>query len=229
MKAKAAKIAEDRRKREDAKRAEAQRLVDVYRGSEPHKHTEAQKLVDIMVLRGVSDHVDLEDSSPSAFIVYRRQWQAAIFDRLFKGDYDHAVTAYDIAKGWKERWTKPELRYVKAEHSRWIAKEVAEDFRSPYEEIAACLERLKRAGVVQRTARVGAYYMEYRFKEGIKAVIAREELPGKRRGQLAAAVKAIADLMQPYDGRLEGFDSWLKKAGERVWQDGSHTVVQRRC
>lgn len=53
--------------------------------------------------------------------------------------------------------------------------------------------------------------MEYRFKEGIKAVIAKEELPGKRRGQLAAAIKAIADLMQPYDGRLEGFDSWLKK------------------
>lgn len=211
VKAKAAEIAEDRRKREEARRAEAQRLVDVYRGGGPRKHTKAQKLVDIMVRRGLSAHVDLEDNRPSAFIVYRRQWQAAIFDRLFKGGYDHAVTAYDIAEGWKERWTKPELRYVKAEHSRWIAQEIAEDFKSPYEEIAAYLERLKTAEVVQKTARGGAYYMEHRFKEGIKAVIAKEELPGKRKAQLAAAVKAIADLMQPYDGRLEEFDSWLKK------------------
>lgn len=210
VKAMAAEIAEDRRRHEAAKRAEAQRLVDIYREGDPGNHKQAQKLVDEMVRRGLSAHIDIDDEHPSAFIVYRRQWQAAIFDRLYQADNNQPTSAFDIVKAWSERWAKPGLRNVKSEHARWIAREVADDFKSPYEEIAAYLARLQTAGVVYKTSRGNAYYMHYRFKEDLRAVIEKEGLPAKRKSQLLGAVKAIADLMQPYDGRLEGFDKWLK-------------------
>ncbi|WP_080826196.1 MULTISPECIES: hypothetical protein [Agrobacterium] len=210
VKAKAAEIAEDRRRHDAAKRAEAQRLVDIYREGDPGNHKQAQKLVDEMVRRSLSAHIDTDDDRPSAFIVYRRQWQAAIFDRLYQNDHNEPLTAFDIARSWSERWTKPGLRKVKSEHARWIASEVAADFKSPYEEIAAYLARLQAAGVVYKTSRGNAYYMHYRFKEDLRTAIEREGLPAKRRGQLREAVEAIAKLMQPYDGRLEDFDKWLK-------------------
>ena len=210
VKAKAAEIAEDRQKHEAARRAEAQRLVDIYREGDPRNHKQAQKLVDAMVHRSLSAHVDTDDDRPSAFIVYRRQWQAAIFDRLYQNDHNEPLTAFDIARSWSERWAKPGLRNVKSEHARWIAREVANDFKSPYEEIAEYLARLQAAGVVYKTSRGNAYYMHYRFKEDLRAVIEKEGLPAKRKSQLLGAVKAIADLLQPYDGRLEDFDKWLK-------------------
>lgn len=211
VKAMAAEIAKDRQRQEDARRADAQRLVEIYREGDPGNHKQAQSLVDAMVRRGLSAHIDIEDDRPSAFIVYRRQWQAAIFDRLFQNDYNQPITPYEIAEAWSERWTKPGLRYVKSDYARWIAKEVAADFKSPYEEIAAYLARLQAAEVVYKAPRGGAYYMHHRFKEDLKAVIVKEGLPAKRRSQLLAAVQAIANLMQPYDGRLEEFDNWLKK------------------
>ncbi|WP_161784800.1 DUF2384 domain-containing protein [Rhizobium sp. YS-1r] len=211
VKAMAAKIAEDRQRQQNADRADAQRLVDIYREGDPRNHKQAQSLVDAMVRRGLSVHVDIDDDRPSAFIVYRRQWQAAIFDKLFQNDYNQPITAYDIAEAWSERWAKPGLRYVKSDYARWIAKEVAEDFKSPYEEIASYLARLQAAEVVYKASRGGAYYMHHRFKEDLKALIVKEGLPAKRRSQLLAALQAIADLMQPYDGRLEEFDGWLKK------------------
>lgn len=210
VKAMAAKIAADRQKHEDTKRAEAQRLVDIYREGDPGNHKQAQKLVDAMVRRGLSAHIDIEDDRPSAFIVYRRQWQAAIFDRLYQADNNQPTSAFDIAKSWSDRWAKPGLRNVKSEHSRWIAREMADDFKSPYEEIAAYLTRLQAAEVVYKTSRGNAYYMHYRFKEDLRAAIEKEGLPTKRRGQILEAVKAIADLMQPNDGKLEDFDKWFK-------------------
>lgn len=210
VKAMAAKIEEDRQRYEAAKRAEAQGLVDIYREGTPGNHKQAQILVDAMVRRGLSAHIDIDDERPSAFIVYRRQWQAAIYDRLYQADNNQPLTAFDIARSWSERWAKPGLRNVKSEHARWIAREVADDFKSPYEEIAAYLARLQTAGVVYKTSRGNAYYMHYRFKEDLRAVIEKEGLPAKRKSQLLGAVNAIADLMQPYDGRLEEVDKWLK-------------------
>lgn len=61
VKAMAAKIAADRQRHEDTKRAEAQRLVDIYREGDPGNHKQAQKLVDAMVRRGVSAHIDTDD------------------------------------------------------------------------------------------------------------------------------------------------------------------------
>jgi hypothetical protein len=142
--------------------------------------------------------------------VYRRQWQAAIFDRLYQADTSQATSAFDIVKAWSERWAKPGLRNVKSEHARWIASEVSADFKSPYEEINAYLARLQAAGVVYKTSRGNAYHMHHRFKEDLRTLIEREGLPAKRKSQLLGALKAIADLMQPYDGRLEDFDKWLK-------------------
>jgi len=211
VKAMAAKFAEDRRKQDETKRADAQRLVDIYRGGVPDNHKQAQGLVEKMVRRGLLAHIDNEDDRPSAFIVYRRQWQAAIFDKLVHSDYNAPISAFDVAEAWSERWAKPGLRYVKSDHARWIAKEVAEDFKSPYEEIAAYLERLRSVEIVYKASRGGAYYMHDRFKAELQAIIEKEELPAKRRGQLFGAVKTIADLMEPYDGKLEHFDSWLKK------------------
>ncbi|MGN7713453.1 hypothetical protein [Agrobacterium radiobacter] len=210
VKAMAARIAQNRQRHQASKRAEAQRLVDIYREGDPRNHKQAQKLVDEMVRRSLSAHIDTDDDRPSAFIVYRRQWQAAIFDRLYQNDHNEPLTAFDIARSWSERWTKPELRKVKSEHARWIASEVAADFKSPYEEIAAYLVRLQAAGVVYKTSRGNAYYMHYRFKEDLRVVIEKEGLPAKRKSQLREAVEAIAELMQPYDGRLEDFDKWLK-------------------
>ncbi len=210
VKAKVAEIAEDRQRQEAVKRAEAQRLLDIYREGDPRNHKQAQKLVDMMVRRGLSAHLDIDDDRPSAFIVYRRQWQAAIFDRLYQADYNQPTSAFDIVKAWSEQWAKPGLRNVKSEHARWIASELSEDFKSPYEEITAYLARLQAAGVVYKTSRGNAYQMHHRFKEDLKAVIEKEGLPVKRKSQLLGAIKAIADLMQPYDGRLEDFDKWLK-------------------
>ncbi|OAE49176.1 hypothetical protein [Agrobacterium tumefaciens] len=215
VKAMEAKIAADRQRHEDNKRAEAQRLVDIYREGDPGNHKQAQKLVDAMVRRGLSAHIDIDDNRPSAFIVYRRQWQAAIFDRLYQADNNQPTSAFDIAKSWSDRWAKPGLRNVKSEHSRWIAREMADDFKSPYEEIAAYLARLQAAEVVYKTSRGNAYYMHYRFKEDLRAAIEKESLPAKRKSQILEAVKAIADLMQPSDGRIEHFDEWLKGCAVR--------------
>ncbi len=100
---------------------------------------------------------------------------------------------------------------MKSDYARWIVKEIADDFRSPYEEIAYYLARLQAVGVVYRTSRGNAYHMQYRFKEDLRAAIEKEGLPARRKRQLLEAFKAVVGLMQPNDGKLEDFDEWLKK------------------
>jgi hypothetical protein len=220
VKAMAAKIAEARQRQEDAKTAEAQHLVEIYREGDPRNHRQAQSLVDTMVRRGLSTYIDIEDDRPSAFIVYRRQWQAAIFDKLFQNDYDQPISAYDIAEAWSGRWTKPGLRYVKSDHSRWIADEIADDFKSPYEEVAAFLARLKAAEVVYKASRGGAYYMHHRFKSELEAVIEKEALPARRRGQLLTAFQSVGAVMHPHDGSL-GSSTNGSKGGRQNTVSGS--------
>lgn len=222
----AATVAEDRQRQEEAKRAHAQGLVAIYREGVPKNHKQAQSLVDLMVSRGLSAHIDIGDDRPSAFVVYRRQWQAAIFDRLYQNDHNQPIRAFDIAEAWSERWAKPGLRKVKSDYARWIVKEIADDFRSPYEEIASYLARLQAVGVVYRTSRGNAYHMHYRFKEDLRAAIEKEGLPARRKGQLLEAFKAVEGLMQPNDGKLEDFDKWLKK---RATSSAMRGVTRTPC
>lgn len=92
--------------------------------------------MDDLVQLGLSEYLDLDDNRPSAFFVYRRQWQAAIFDRLSKTKSALGAMAF-IESFSKGDWPKSGIAYTKSDDSRWIAANVDEDFKSPYEEVYA--------------------------------------------------------------------------------------------
>jgi len=213
VKAIAARIAEDRKWQEDEKIAAAEGLVAVYRDPLIRNHKKAQLLAEDLVQLGLSDFLDLEDDRPSAFIIYRRQWQAVILDRLYKAKSE-LLTPMDFLETFANgKWPKPEIAYTKSEHSKWIAANVAEEFKSPYEEVHAYLVRLRRDGAVREISgkRFG---MEHDLRQRITASMDRRELPGHRTRELKVAFRNIAALMAPEDGRLPNFDLWLKGRAE---------------
>ncbi|WP_457578839.1 hypothetical protein [Ensifer adhaerens] len=150
-------------------------MVAIYRDPDIWNHKKAQKLVDDLVQLGLSEFLDLDDDRPSAFIVYRRQWQAAIFDRLSKAKFALGAMAF-IESFSKGGWPKPGIAYTKSEHSRWIAANVDEDFRSPYEEVFAYLRRLRRAGAVYEVP-VKQFVLGHDIQVRIDAAIQKRSFP----------------------------------------------------
>lgn len=212
VKAMAAKIAEERQQQEDAKIAEAKRLVAIYRDPDIWNHKKAQKLVDDLVQLGLSEFLDLDDDRPSAFIVYRRQWQAAIFDRFSKAKFALGAMAF-VESFSKGGWPKPGIAYTKSEHSRWIAANVDEDFKSPYEEVFAYLRRLRRAGAVYEVP-VKQFVLGHDIQVRIDTAIQKRARPERQRKELRIAFDGVGSLMLPEDGRLPDYDVWLNSRAE---------------
>jgi hypothetical protein len=214
VKAMAAKITEERQRQEDAKIAEAKRLVAVYRDPEIWNHKKAQKLVDDLVQLGLSEYLDLDDNRPSAFVVYRRQWQAAILDRLSKTK--SGLTAMDVIESFsKGGWPKKDIAYTTSEHSRWIAANVDEDFKSPYEEVFAYLRRLRGAGGVHEIP-VKRFLLGHNAQVQIDTAIQKRTRPERQRKELRIAFDGVGSLMLPEDGRLPDYDIWLKGRAEYI-------------
>ncbi len=136
VKAKAAEIAEKEKRRQEDRLAEARSLVEIYRDPAIKNHKTAQEVVETLNLLGLSEFLDLTDVRPSAFIVYRRQWQAVILQRLFKSEPTPELAAIDaVRKFTQSKWSKEAIAYMKSDQSKWIAANVAEEFKSPYEEV----------------------------------------------------------------------------------------------
>ncbi|XOK13271.1 hypothetical protein ACI6PO_15660 [Agrobacterium tumefaciens] len=209
VKAMAAKFAEDRQRQDEAKRVEAQRLVDVYRDPSIRNHIQAQKLTEDLVQLGLAPYMDLEDERPSAFVIYRRQWQAVVLDRLYNTQ-SAFLTPIDILKSFtKGEWAKSEITYITSEHSRWIAANIAEDFKSPYEEISDYLSRLGAEGVVYEVKGRG-FAINHELFQRIGAAIERRNRPERRIRELKVAFRDIGSLMLIEDGWMPVFDHWLR-------------------
>ncbi len=131
------------------KLAEAERLVAIYRDPDIRNHEKAQALAEKFVTLGLSEFLNFDDNRPSPFIVYSRQWQAVVFDRLFRAPSSQAIGAMDVIESFsKSRWPKEGIAYTRSGHSKWIAANVAEKLKSPYEEGLACLMRLQNTDAV---------------------------------------------------------------------------------
>jgi len=209
VKAMAAKIADERNRQEEAKLAEAERLVAIYRDPDIRNHKKAQALTEEIVLLGLPEFLDLDDNRPSAFIVYRRQWQAAVFDRLFRAASSEAIGAMDVIESFsKGGWPKKGIAYTKSEHSKWIAANVAEEFKSPYEEVLAYLMRLQKADAVYQVPGK-RFVMSFDLSKRITAAAEKLMLPEKQQKELLAAYQRIGTLMHPEDGALPDFGAWL--------------------
>lgn len=213
--AKADEIAETRRRMETREQKEAERLVAVYRERPTRSHRRAVELVDEMRVWGLADHLNDDDTLPSAFIVPRRQWQAAVFFRLIDTEYPATVSPIDMVNRFKERgWHKPDLVFVKTEVSRKIATDHDGDFKSAYEEILAYMRRLEKAEVVyQKPGKT--FYITHDFRKKLHVIMeALEELDANREA-IEYVYSAIDELVRPGGGHLPDFDEWLKLAAER--------------
>jgi hypothetical protein len=209
VKAKADQIAEERKKLEAEKRAAAMSIVEVYRDRVIHKHKRAQELADNFVQVGLAEFIDIGDETPSAFKIYRWLWQAVILYKLYKAK-SGVLTTWAIIEDFQKRgWPKPEISRIKSEYSKWIAANVAADFRSPYEEVVGYLARLQKSGAVFEVQGKGfALFRDLRVR--IREADARRELPTQRLGKLQTIFENIGAIMLPEDGSLPGFDTWLQ-------------------
>lgn len=120
----AGKIADERKWQEEIKLAEAERLVAIYRDPDIRNHEKAQALAENFVMLGLSEFLNFDDNRPSPFIVYRRRWQAVAFDRLFRAPSSQAIGAMDVIESFS-KGGRPK---------KGLAANVAEKFKSPYEE-----------------------------------------------------------------------------------------------
>ena len=209
-KAMAAKIAERKRQQEEKERADAERYVAIYRDNRVRNHKKAAELAAEMLLWGFADLMDLDDELPSAFIVPRRQWQAAVFYRLIDTEYPGTVSPIDMINRFRDRgWEKPELLFMKTELSRKIATAYAEDFKSAYEEVLAYMKRLEKADIVyQKPGKL--FYMTHDFKAKLNATLERLELADTNREALQVAYSKVEAFMTPADGAFQDFDMWLR-------------------
>lgn len=212
--AKAAEIEKQRRRIEEAEREEAERLVAVYREPPTARHRKAVELVEEMSLWGFDEFMDADDTQPSAFIVPRRQWQAAVFYRFIDTQYPETVSPIDMVDRFRGRkWGKPDLVFMKTEVSRKIAAH-AEDFKSAYEEVLAYMRRLEKAEVVyQKPGKT--FYMTYDFKKKLKETLEALEAAEANRDAIKEAYGEIQELLNPGGGRMPDFDSWLQQQADR--------------
>lgn len=216
--AKAAEIAEQRRLIEEKERQETDRLVAVYREPPSANHRKAVELVEEMSLWDLGDFLEADDTLPSAFIVPRRQWQAAVFFRLLDTQYPATVSPIDMVNRFEERkWTKQDLVYMKIERSRTIAADHA-DFRSAYEEILAYMRQLEKADVVYQKPGT-TFYMTHDFKKKLKSTLEALNEADANREKLENVYDAIDDLVKPGGGRMPDFDGWLRQHSGRQGMD----------
>ncbi|KEQ08961.1 hypothetical protein [Pseudorhizobium pelagicum] len=214
--AKADEIAEERRRMEEKEFQEAERLVGIYREPPTASHGRAAELVEEMSLWDLEGFMDADDTLPSAFIVPRRQWQAAVFYRLMSTQYPETVSPIDMVNRFKEReWTKRDLVYITNEQSRKIAADHDANFRSANEEILAYMRRLEKGDIVyQRPGKT--FYVTVDFKKRLKAILEALNEADASREAVEEAYKAIDALVKPGGGRMPDFDEWLQQHADRL-------------
>lgn len=206
-----AKIAEEARQYELARRAEGKRKVAVYRDNRMRTSKRAADLADWMIEVGLSEYMDLDDTMPSAFLVPRRQWQAAILFRLMDTKYPAMVGSIAMLDRLRERnWPKPEINALTSAEAKWIRANVDPDFKSAYEEVLGYLKRLYSLDVVYED-RGSRFFIKQDVVKGVADVVMRIERPEKRIEQSKAAVQAIRELMVPEDGEWIEFDNWIEE------------------
>ncbi len=209
VKAKEAEIAEVRLQQEEAKRVEAQRLVDVYRDPTIHNDAKAEARAAEFAELGLSAYFDCTGVNPSAFSVSRRQWQAAVLGWLY-GSASAFVTPIDLLERFaREGWPKQEIAHVPSEYSRWITANVAEDFRSPHEEVLDYLHRLVALGAVYEVDGMG-FAMSHNLFNVISAAIEKRDRPQRRTRELKTFFRDIGFFMTVEDGQMPDFDDWLR-------------------
>lgn len=208
------RIEEEKRANEARQKAKTDRLVAVYRDNRNHSHATAADLAEEFIGYGFSAHLDLDDTLHSAFIVFRRQWQAAILFRLLDVETRNTVRVLDMLRRFSERnWIKPELAWLKSEESRRITASGAPDFRSPYEEVLGYLNRLQEAGVVLET-RYGFAARDAWLRQVSEAVDA-EKRAAERLKEVEEVFADLSEIMTSIDGQLPSARQWLSsKAGE---------------
>ena len=214
VKAMAAEIAEHRRRIEEKERQEAERLIALYRERPTARHRKAAELVEEMSLWGLDEFMDADDTQPSAFIVPRCQWQAAVFYRFMDTQYPQTVSPIDMVDRFRHRkWEKPDLVFMKTEVSRKIAAH-AEDFKSAYEEVLAYMRRLEKAEIVyQKPGKT--FYMTHDFKKKLKATLEPLEVADANRDVIEEVYRHIEELLKPGGGRMPDFDGWLQQQADR--------------
>lgn len=212
--AKAVEIAEERRRIEEKERQEVERLVTVYREPPSASHRKAAELVKEMSLWGFDEFLDADNTLPSAFIVPKRQWQAAVFYRLIDTQYPATVSPIQMVDRFEERgWGKPDLVFMKTEVSQKIVAR-AEDFKSAYEEVLAYMRRLEKAEVVyQKPGKT--FYMTYDFKMKLKSTLEALEAAEANRDAIKEEYEGIQELLRPGGGRMPDFDGWLQQQANR--------------
>ncbi|SCX03876.1 hypothetical protein [Agrobacterium rosae] len=209
VKAMAAEISEERQRREHARRAEAERLVAVYRNPAIRNHVKAQALAEDLVQYGLFQYIDIEDDRPSAFIIYRRQWQAAVLDRLYNANTEFLKPIDLLEIFAKGEWPKLEIAYTTSEHSRWIADNIAADFKSPCEEVSDYLSRLRTEGAVYEVRDRG-FAMSHDLFQRIGAAIEKKNRPERRTRELKVAFRDVGTFVPNEDGPMPAFDHWLR-------------------
>lgn len=213
--AKAVEIAEERRRMEERERAEFERLVAVYKERPTASHRRAVELVEEMSEWGLNGHLEEDDTLPSAFIVPRRQWQAAVFFRLIDTAYPATVSPISMVDRFKQRgWHKPDLVFVKTEVSRKIAAAHDGDFKSAYEEVVAYMRRLEKADVVYEKPGK-TFYIAHDFRKKMQATMEALELADVNRKAIQDAYMAIDALVKPGGGCMPDFNEWLAQHANR--------------
>ncbi|UXO85561.1 hypothetical protein [Brucella intermedia] len=209
VKAMATLIADECQRRENEKICMSQRLVKVYCDPLIYNHKKAQVLVEGLVQLGLYKFLDIEDDRPSAFIIYRRQWQAVILNRLYEEKSASLKPMYFLKSFATKNWLKKEIAYTKSAESKWIAANVYEHFKSPYEEILAYLTRLRVAGAVYE-GQGQRFSLDDDLRSWINKVTEKRTRPEHRGKELKNVFRDIAATMLPEDGRLPNFDLWLQ-------------------
>lgn len=200
---------------ESRKKAKADRLVAVYRDNRNHSHATAAGLAEEFIGYGFSEHLDLDDTLPSAFIVFRRQWQAAILFRLLDVNARNVVRVLDMLRRFSERnWIKRELEWLKSEESRQLTASGAPDFRSPYEEILGYLKKLEEAGVVMET-RYGFAAQDAWLRQVSEAVDA-EKRAAERLKEVEEVFADLSEIMTSIDGPLPSARQWLSSKADEL-------------
>ncbi|WP_375590790.1 hypothetical protein ABWH89_09420 [Hoeflea alexandrii] len=213
-----ATLAEEKDRREQARRREAEGKAVAYRDNQIGNSERAADLVKWMIKVGLSEYMDMDDKLPSAFLVPRRQWQAAILYRLMSIQYPETLVAKRmLALLRKRNWVKPSLEFMQAEEAEWITANIDPEFKSPHQEILTYLRRLRVAEIVHEDGAMQFVAASSFIQRVANAVICIER-PDQRRVQAQERLKSIRDLMLPEDGSWVDFDAWMD---ERATQYGT--------
>lgn len=200
----------------DRREAEAtNRQVAAYRDNRHSSHITADDLANEFVHLGLSDEIDMDDTIPSAFIVPRRQWQAAVLFRFLDADTWHKVFVLNMLKRFDQRgWVKRELYGIKSQRSQHIAASQAPEFRSPFEEILGYLARLDAAGIAIKQS-AHCFVARTEWLQKVNGAVAARTRSEERRDSLEKLFHSLGQMMLPSDGNLPDVDRWLAKHADQ--------------